>query len=104
MLRKADQQLALACLTACTQQLDSLAPDQLAQIAFLSAQTNLRLNVSGPDQMKMLTSYGIAQAAAMKPLPVTQLLYAAASLDGIGLATMKVRPSEWLWTDETHDA
>ncbi|DBB02864.1 TPA: hypothetical protein ACH3X1_013470 [Trebouxia sp. C0004] len=89
VMRQACPQLALACLTACVQQLDSLSPDQLAQVAFTSSQTNLRLNLKGADQMRILVRAGVARAPAMSALNLTQFMFGAVALGNIKPAHMQ---------------
>ena len=90
MLRQACPQLALACLTACVRQLDSLTADQLAQAAFISTQTHLRLNIKGADQMKTLVRAGVARAPAMSALSLTQFMYGAVALGNLKPAQLQV--------------
>ena len=90
VLRQACPQLALACLTACVQQLDSLTADQLAQAAFISTQTHLRLNIKGADQMKTLVRAGVARAPAMSALSLTQFMYGAVALGNLRPAHLQV--------------
>ena len=89
-LRETSPTLPLACLTACTIQLDALSPDQIAQAAFLGVQTHLRLNISGANQMRTLVMTGIEQAANMSALCVTQLMFAAVSTGGNKPAMLQV--------------
>ena len=91
LLRQACPQLALACLTASVRQLELLQPDQLATIAFLSSQTNLRLNLVAAEQLKRLVKAGVARATAMSALSLTQFVYGAVSIGGVRQAQMKVR-------------
>ena len=88
-MRQACPQLALACLTACVRQLDSLNPDQLAQVAFTSSQTNLRLDLKGADQMRVLVRAGVARAPAMSALSLTQFMFGAVALGNISLHTCR---------------
>ena len=90
MLRQACPQLALACLTACVRQLESLSPDQLALVAFLSTQTHLRLNIKGADQMRALVRAGVARAPAMTALSLTQFMFGAVASGGLKPAHMQV--------------
>ena len=90
VLRQACPQLALACLTASVRQLESLKPDQLASVAFLSAQTNLRLNIKGADQLRALARAGVARASAMSALSLTQFMYGAVASGGVKPAQMQV--------------
>ena len=90
VMRQACPQLALACLTACVRQLDSLNPDQLAQVTFTSSQTNLRLNLKGADQMRILVRAGVARAPAMSALSLTQFIFGAVALGNIKPAHMQV--------------
>lgn len=90
VLRQACPQLALACLTACVRQLDSLTADQLAQAAFISTQTHLRLNIRGADQMRTLVRAGVARAPAMSALSLTQFMYGAAALGNLKPAHLQV--------------
>ena len=96
-MRQACPQLALACLTACVRQLDSLSPDQLAQVAFTSSQTNLRLNLKGADQMRVLVRAGVARAPAMSALSLTQFMFGAVALGNVKPAHMQV----WLVSHTT---
>lgn len=89
VMRQACPQLALACLTACVRQLDSLNPDQLAQVTFTSSQTNLRLNLKGADQMRILVRAGVARAPAMSALSLTQFIFGAVALGNIKPAHMQ---------------
>ena len=89
-MRQACPQLALACLSACVRQLDSLNPDQLAQVTFTSSQTNLRLNLKGADQMRILVRAGVARAPAMSALSLTQFIFGAVALGNIKPAHMQV--------------
>ena len=89
-LRQACPQLALTCLTACVRQLEHLSPDQLALVAFLSAQTHLRLNIKGGDQLRALVRAGVARAPAMSALNLTQFLFGAVAAGGLKPAHMQV--------------
>jgi len=91
VMRQACPQLALACLTACVRQLDSLNPDQLAQVAFTSSQTTLRLNLKGADQMRILVRAGVARAPAMSALSLTQFMFGVVALGNIKPAHMQVQ-------------
>lgn len=90
VLRQACPQLAVACLTACVRQMESLSPDQLALVAFLSAQTHLRLNIKGADQMRALVRAGVARAPAMTALSLTQFMFGAVASGGLKPAQMQV--------------
>ena len=103
MLRQACPQLALACLTACVRQLESLSSDQLALVAFLSAQTHLRLNIKGADQMRALVRAGVARAPAMTALSLTQFMFGAVASGGlkpahlqVGFASLPAALVDWL--------
>lgn len=90
VLRQACPQLALACLTACVRQLERLSPDLLALVAFLSAQTHLRLNITGADQVQALVRTGVARAPAMTALSLTQFMFGAVACGGLKPAHMQV--------------
>lgn len=90
VLRQACPQLAVACLTACVRQMESLSPDQLALVAFLSAQTHLRLNIKAADQMRALVRAGVARAPAMTALSLTQFMFGAVASGGLKPAHMQV--------------
>ena len=90
VLRQACPQLAVACLTACVRQLESLTPDQLALAAFTSAQTNLRLNIKGADQMRVLVRAGVTRAPSMSALSLTQFMFGAVALGGMTEPHMQV--------------
>ncbi|KAL3159854.1 hypothetical protein ABBQ38_010255 [Trebouxia sp. C0009 RCD-2024] len=89
-LRQACPQLALACLTACVRQLEQLSPDQVALVAFLSAQTHLRLNLKGVDQMRDLVRAGAARAPSMTALSLTQFMFGAVASGWLKPAHMQV--------------
>lgn len=70
--------------------MESLSPDQLALVAFLSAQTHLRLNIKGADQMRALVRAGVARAPAMTALSLTQFIFGAVASGGLKLANLQV--------------
>ena len=82
-IRQASPYMAMAALTACVRQLESLTPDQLSQAVFLSAQTSLRLNAKVPDTFQQLVHVGIARAAAMTPFSLSRFMFGAAAVRGL---------------------